>query len=91
MPNRIIHQISSETNIAHTSNPKFVKYAIAWDDAETEETAEETEKKVYELLRSDINGNFENWTVIKLCSKAQDAREEARKDCQKELEWNNKE
>lgn len=87
MSNRVIHRTSSQTTLPKTSNPKFVQYGIAWDEDELNETSEDISKKIFELRRSDSNGNFSNWTLIELCSCVAQAELIAEQECQKKLVW----
>ena len=87
MSNRVIHCKSSETPLPHVSNPKFVKYGIAWDENELQETANDISKKIFELHRSDSNGKFDNWKLIKMCSSVTQAELEAENECQRKLIW----
>lgn len=87
MANRVIHRTSSQTTLPKTYNPKYVQYAVAWDEGELLETSEKIAKPIFELKRSDSNGNYSNWTLIKLCSSVEQAELIAEQECQRKLIW----
>ena len=92
MANRVLHRISSSTNLPQTSKPKFVKYAVAWDEKELENTHQDTEGKVFELLRSDsfkydVDSDYGDWRTINYASSLELAELLAEKECNKSLKW----
>ena len=87
----ITFKISNEVSIAKCSDPKFVRYAIIWNDAKfPEDTSKGCCGKVFELYRCGRNTGNVSWIKLGDYVDVTEAEKAAENDCgRKKLTWSN--